>query len=75
MDVFYVIVKSFGKKTKIVDVSGDVFKVEVGEKPEAGKANLELIKFFSNYFDSEVRLISGATRKKKMFKLNKERFI
>ena len=69
LKVFYVIVKGFGKKTKIFDSADNVFRVEVGGKPERGKANLELIKFFSNYFGKKVDLMSGASSKKKMFKI------
>ena len=50
-------------------MNGNVFNVEVGGRPEGGKANLGLIKFFSKHFSSDVKLISGATTKRKMFKL------
>lgn len=64
-----VIVKRFGKKTEILKNEGDKFEIVCGAKPEEGKANLEIEKFFSKKF-GKVKIISGFTSKKKILVLS-----
>ena len=63
-----VIVKKFGKKTEILKKEGNKFEIICGEKPENNKANLEIEKFFSKYFNRKVKIVSGFKNKRKLLK-------
>lgn len=45
--------------------------MEVKALPEKGKANLEIIKFFSKEYKKDVRIVSGKTSKVKLVRVNK----
>ncbi len=54
---------------------GDTIKVDVAAAPEQGKANLELIRYLSDWFDvrkEQVKVISGAGDKLKLVKISKD---
>ena len=48
------IVKTNQKKTEITKQDGDTYYLNVKAEPEKGKANLEIIKFFSKLTKSAV---------------------
>ena len=54
-------IKEWNKETGIV-------KLDVKSLPENGKANLDIIKFFTKLTKKECKIISGATSKKKIIK-------
>jgi len=49
-----------------IEKVGEEYIVRLKSLPEDGKANMELIKLLSKYFDSEVRIKSGFTSKHKI---------
>ena len=55
------------KKTEIV--SFNPFILNVKEKAEKNKANLEIIKFLSKYFGKRVRILKGFKSKRKIIDL------
>ncbi|MEJ2267536.1 MAG: DUF167 family protein [Nanoarchaeota archaeon] len=61
-------VKTNQPKTEIIE-KGDTWKVNVHAKPESGKANEEIIKFFSKMFKKKVRIVAGAVSKKKILEI------
>ena len=65
-----IIVKANAKKTQLLgyDESRKAFRFEVKAKPEQGKANLEIEKYFSKIFMKPVRIVSGKTSKIKILK-------
>ena len=68
---FKIIVKPNSPKNKIVcfDKSRQVYRVEIKAKPEAGKANIEIIKLFSRLTKKKVRIVKGLTSKEKVLKI------
>jgi len=58
-------VKPNSSEQSIEKIGGD-YLVKLKSSPEDGKANLELIKFLSKYFGSEVRIKSGFTSRHKV---------
>ena len=63
------IVKPNQRKTEITKQEGSTYYLNVKAEPEKGKANLEIIKFFSKLTKKEVKIVSGLTSKKKVLKL------
>lgn len=61
-------VKANSPKTKIVgyDNSKKAVKVNVKAQPEKGKANAEIIKFFSRLTKKKVGIVAGKTSKIKV---------
>ncbi len=52
----------------------EVYTVRVKEPPERGKANDAIIKLLAGYFNlprSHIRLVSGATSKRKIFEIER----
>lgn len=66
-----IIVKTNCNKTEIVsyDESRDAFKVNVAAQPIDGKANKEIIKYFSKLLKKRVEIKSGVTSKEKLLKI------
>jgi uncharacterized protein (TIGR00251 family) len=64
-------VKPNSPKTKIVgyDNSKKALKVNVKAQPEKGKANAEIIKFFSKLTKKKIEIILGKTSKYKVLLL------
>lgn len=60
-----IIVKVNARKTQLLgyDKEREAFRFEVKAKPEQGKANLEIEKYFSKLFTKPVRIVSGKTGK------------
>ena len=64
---FGITVKTNSPKTllKGFDKDKNVYIVAVKAQPEKGKANAEIIKFFSKLLKKKVKIISGLTSKRK----------
>ena len=45
-------------------------KLDVAAPPEHNKANIEVIKFLSKYFDADVRIVSGLKAKRKIIAID-----
>jgi len=56
-------------KTEILEKK-DIWKLNLKAKPEQGKANLEIIKFFSKMFKKRVKIIRGLKSKNKILEIN-----
>jgi len=59
-------------KNEIVEYGDDFLKIKIKAVPERGKANEELIKFLSKYFEvskSSIRIINGEKRKNKIIEI------
>ena len=58
------------KELKIVfDKRNDCLVISATKKPERGKVNDEILKGLKNFFNCEVRLISGFKSNKKVIKI------
>jgi len=66
------IVKAGASKNKIVgwDNEKKALRVEINAKAESGKANLEIVKFFSKLVKTKVSIIIGKTGKRKVLAVN-----
>lgn len=62
------------KKTKITeyDKEKDTFKMDVSAEPEKGKANQEIIRFFTRMTKKEVKMTKGMKSRKKTIKINQK---
>ena len=71
-DSLSIIVKPNSPKNRIIgyDEARKSLKVEIKAPPEEGKANLEVIKFFSKITGKNVRIIAGMTSKRKKLKFD-----
>lgn len=61
------------KKSEIVGIHGAALKIKISSPPVDGKANEEIIRFFSSLFGipkNHVELLSGATSKSKRILLH-----
>jgi hypothetical protein len=61
-------VKARSNETKLVQESNN-FTMYVKSPPVDGKANREIIKFFSKKFKFQIKIIRGKTSSKKVLKL------
>lgn len=68
---FKIIVKPNSPKNKIVsfDKAKNAYRVEIKAKPEANKANVEIIKFFSRLTKKQVKIVKGLTSKEKLLRI------
>ncbi len=59
-------------KTEIIcfDESKGALKVNVHAQPESGKANAEIIKFFSKLSKKKVEIVSGASSRLKLLRIS-----
>jgi len=55
------------KKTEVIN--SDPFVLNVKEKAEKDKANLEIIKFLSKYFGKKIKIVKGLKSKNKIIDL------
>jgi len=62
---FYVHVKVGARKSALVGKKEDMFLVDIAAPAEQGKANVELVKFFSRAYKLKVRIVTGKTSRKK----------
>lgn len=69
---FFVVVKPGAGKELVEETEDGVLKISVKEAPEKGKANAAAVKVlakFLNIHASAVRLVSGASSRKKVFEV------
>ena len=66
-----IIVKVNSQKTEIAgfDKTKQALKINVKAQPEKGKANAEIIKFFSRLTKKKVEIVAGKTSKTKVLLL------
>lgn len=64
-------VKPNSKEQKIEKVSDREYKINLKEKAEKGKANLELLKLLKRYFNKPARIIKGKKSKNKVVEVEK----
>ena len=64
-------VKTNSPKTEITgyDNAKKALKVNVHAQPEKGKANAEIIKFFTKLIKKKVEIVSGKTSKTKVLRI------
>ncbi len=64
-------VKAGYKRNRIVSWNSEskTLKVEIGKKAENGKANIEIIKFFSKLLGKKVMIVKGKTSKNKVIRI------
>ena len=69
-EVFDIIAKPNAKKTELLgyDNEQNAYRINVKAAPEQGKANLEIIKFFSKNLKIRVKIVKGLTNKRKTLK-------
>jgi len=73
----FVEAKPKAKESRIEKIDDTHFKVWVKEPPEAGKANMAVIKVLTEYFNigwSDILLLSGATSRRKVFEIDWHEF-
>jgi len=63
-----IIVRPNSQKNRIAryDIERDALRVDIKARPKDNKANIEVIKFFSRLTKKKVKIVSGATSKKKV---------
>jgi uncharacterized protein (TIGR00251 family) len=66
--IIHVKVKPNSLEQSVEKIDEDYF-VKLKSSPEDGKANLELIKFLSKYFGSEVKIKSGFSSRRKIVEI------
>ena len=68
--IFKIIVKANSAKNEIVkfDKERKAYRVNIKEKAEDNKANIEIIKFFSKLLKKKVKIIKGLKSKEKVLK-------
>jgi hypothetical protein len=66
-----ILVKPNSPKNEIIkwDSEKNALRVNIHAQPEKGKANLEVIKFFSKLLKKRVRIISGLASKEKLLEI------
>lgn len=58
------------RQTEMVGLLDDqTLKINISAKPEGGKANRELLKFFKKKFKLDLEIISGKTSRIKLLKI------
>ena len=67
-----IIVKPNSSKNRILGFDKDrrAYRVEIKAKPEANKANIEIVKFFSKKFKKKVKIVKGLYSKEKVLKIS-----
>ena len=68
--IFKIIVKANSAKNEIVkfDDGRGAYRVNIKEKAENNKANIEIMKFFSRLLKKKVKIIKGLKSKEKVLK-------
>ena len=69
--VLRIIVKPNSPKSEITAVDGarNALRVSIKAPPDKGKANKEVIKFFSKLLKKKVEIVSGLKSKEKMLRI------
>ena len=63
--IIQVTVRTNAPETKITKQEGDQWRMDVHAQPENNKANLEIIKFLTKRYKTDIKIIRGHTSKKK----------
>ncbi|MCF7872356.1 DUF167 domain-containing protein [Candidatus Woesearchaeota archaeon] len=65
------IVRTNSNKTQInsFDTARQAYVLDVAAPPQDNKANIEIVKFFKRELGKDIRILSGATAKKKLIRL------
>ncbi|MCF7866275.1 DUF167 domain-containing protein [Candidatus Woesearchaeota archaeon] len=68
---FMIDVKTNGNKTELKEFnkSKQAYLMDVSAPPQDNKANIEIIKYFSKNLKKDIRIMSGATSKKKLIRI------
>lgn len=66
MERIQVKVKARAPRSEVLKEENNVFFVAVAAPPEGGKANRELVRFFSKKFGKKYRIVSGLKSKNKI---------
>jgi len=67
---FDILVKPNSSNTNIFfDEVSQKYRMNVAAKPEDGKANVEIIKFFKKEFKIDIQIIKGKTSKRKVLRV------
>ena len=63
-----IIVRPNSQKNRIAryDIERDALRVDIKAKAKDNKANIEVIRFFSRLTKKKVKIVSGATSRKKV---------
>ena len=59
-------VKTGAPKTQILGWEHDVLKIAVNARPEKGRANAEIVKFFKRELKKDVKIVKGLKSKNKV---------
>jgi len=70
MRIINVVVKPNSPETKILSETESEIRLAVAAPPEGGKANLEVVKFLSKHFKTDVEIIRGFTSRKKVIRIS-----
>jgi uncharacterized protein len=62
-------IRTNAPKTQIISYEDNILRVDVKALPEEGKANKEIIRFFSKLLKKKIEISSGKTSKTKIIKL------
>ncbi len=70
-DTVKIIVKPNSSKNKIVgfDKEKQAYRIEIKAKPEANKANIEVVKFFTKLTKKDVKIVKGLHSKEKVLRI------
>jgi len=68
---FKIIVKPNSPKNEIISYNYErsAYRVNIKAKPEANKANIEIIKFFKKILKKDVKIMLGLKSKEKILKI------
>lgn len=68
---FKIIVKPNSPKNEIVyfDKEKQAYRVNIKAVPEKGKANMEIIKFFSKLLKKKVKIVKGLKSREKVLRI------
>ena len=66
MPTYNLKVKPNKKKTEILKITENNIIMNVKAPPENNKANIEIIKFLSKYFNKKIKIIKGQNSKNKI---------
>lgn len=70
-DRFRIIVRPSSPRSEVIGFDADkgAYRVNIKAPPEEGKANLEVMKFFSRLLKKRVEIVSGFTSKQKVLRV------
>ncbi|OIO65693.1 YggU family protein [Candidatus Woesearchaeota archaeon CG1_02_57_44] len=69
---FAIMARPGASKTMLLgyDEARKAFRVAIAAPPDKGKANVELEQFLSKFLGAKVRVVAGASSRKKMLELS-----